>query len=79
MGRERFSREFEFIKNWDKLPDDAVVSIQIAAFFLGVSKRTILYHPQLMRTRVQLSENRYGYRVGDVRKIARGGFKEIAA
>jgi hypothetical protein len=25
MGRKRFSREFEFVRNWDLLPDDAVI------------------------------------------------------
>jgi hypothetical protein len=77
MGRKRFSREFEFVRNWDSLPDDAVIPTKIAAFFLGIDERTVRYHPHL--TRVQLSQGRYGFRCGDLRRLARGGFKEAVA
>jgi hypothetical protein len=77
MGRKRFSREFEFVRNWDSLPDDAVIPTKIAAFFLGIDERTVRYHPAL--TRVQLSQGRYGFRCGDLRKLARGELRETVA
>jgi hypothetical protein len=56
--------------NWDSLPDDAVVSAKITALVLGCAERTVRYHPNLER--VPISRGRYGYRCGNVRKIARG-------
>jgi hypothetical protein len=65
-----FAKSFEIIRHWDSLPDDAVVSAKITALVLGCAERTIRYHPALER--VAISRGRYGYRVGNVRKIARG-------
>jgi hypothetical protein len=65
-----FSKSFEIIRHWDSLPDDAVVSSRITALVLGCAERTIRYHPKLKR--IELSLGRYGFRVGNVRKIARG-------
>jgi hypothetical protein len=65
-----FSKSFEIIKHWDSLPDDAVVSTKITALVLGCAERTVRDHPDLER--VAISVGRYGYRVGNVRKIARG-------
>jgi hypothetical protein len=53
------------------MPDDAVSPTKLTALILGVSERTVRYHPSLPR--VYVSKCRYGQRVGDVRKIARGG------
>jgi hypothetical protein len=44
---------------------------------LGVSERTIRYHPQLPR--IQISRGRYGQRVGDIRKLCRDGIPREAA
>jgi hypothetical protein len=44
-----FSKSFEIIRNWDSLPDDAVVSAKITALVLGCAERTVRYHPDLER------------------------------
>jgi hypothetical protein len=67
----------EILERFAALPDDAVLPSKITAIILGVSERVIRYHPELPRR--QVSNGRYGQRVGDVRKLAREGITEIAA
>jgi hypothetical protein len=67
----------EILERFDVLPDDAVVASKVSAIILGVSERVIRYHPQLRR--VAVSQGRYGQRVGDIRKIVRGGTPVQAA
>ena len=67
----------EIFERFDALPDDAVVPSKVSAAFLGVSERTIRYHPDLPR--VTVSQGRYGQRVGDLRKIVRGSLSVQAA
>jgi hypothetical protein len=69
MGRD-FTKAFEIVKRFDDLPADAVISTKIAALVLGCADRTIRYHPRL--TRIQISRGRYGFRVANVRQVARG-------
>ncbi len=59
------------------LPDDAVLPSQVTAIILGVSERTIRYHPHLPR--VKISRGRYGQRVGDIRRLCREGIPQEAA
>jgi hypothetical protein len=61
----------EALARCNVLPDDAVLPSQIAAILLGVSERTVRYHPNLPR--VQISRGRYGFRAGDIRKLCREG------
>ena len=61
----------EILERFDVLPDDAVVPSKVTGIILGVSERTIRYHPNLPR--VQISRGRYGQRVGDIRKLCREG------
>jgi hypothetical protein len=61
----------EALARFNVLPDDAVLPSQVTAIILGVSERTIRYHPNLPR--VQISRGRYGQRVGDIRKLCREG------
>jgi hypothetical protein len=72
-----FSKSFEIIKHWDSLPDDAVVSAKIVELVLGCAGRTVRYHPDL--TRIYISRGRYGYRVGNVRRIIHKGAPNSAA
>jgi hypothetical protein len=67
----------EALARFNVLPDDAVLPSQVTAIILGVSERTIRYHPNLPR--VQISRGRYGQRVGDIRKLAREGIPQEAA
>jgi len=67
----------EILECFDSLPDDAVVLSRVTGIILGVSERTIRYHPYLPR--VQISRGRYGQRVGDIRKLAREGMPQGAA
>jgi hypothetical protein len=61
----------EALHRFDALPDDAVVPTRITGMILGISERTIRYHPHLPR--VQISRGRYGQRVSDIRKLCREG------
>ncbi len=67
----------EALARFNVLPDDAVLPSQVTAIILGVSERTIRYHPNLPR--VQISRGRYGQRVGDIRKLCRNGMPREAA
>jgi hypothetical protein len=67
----------EVLARFNVLPDDAVLPSQVTAIILGVSERTIRYHPNLPR--VQISRGRYGQRVGDIRKLCRDGLPREAA
>lgn len=67
----------EALARFNALPDDAVLPTQITAVILGVSERTVRYHPNLPR--VQISRARYGQRVGDIRKPCREGIPQEAA
>jgi hypothetical protein len=61
----------EVLQRFDALPDDAILPSRVTGIILGVSERTVRYHPQLPR--VQVSAGRYGQRVGDIRKLVRKG------
>jgi hypothetical protein len=61
----------EILERFDCLPADAVVPSRITAIILGLSERTVRYHPYLPR--VQIARGRYGQRVGDIRKLVRDG------
>lgn len=67
----------EALARFNVLPDDAVLPSQVTAIILGVSERTIRYHPNLPR--IQISRGRYGQRVGDIRKLCREGMPQAAA
>ena len=60
----------ELLKRWSLLPDEAVVHAKVAAAVTGLSERTIRYDSRFPR--VYLTENRYGIRVGDIRKVLAG-------
>jgi hypothetical protein len=61
----------ETLQRFDALPDDAILPTRITGIILGISERTVRYHPNLPR--VQIARGRYGFRVGDVRKLCREG------
>jgi hypothetical protein len=65
-----FSKSFEILRNWDSLPDDAVISTKVTALLLGCAERTVRYHPKLKR--IEISRGRYGFRVGELRQVVRG-------
>jgi hypothetical protein len=56
------------IREFDCLPDDAVVPRRVTAALLHISERTV----RRCVPTVQLSARRRGNRVGDIRAIARG-------
>jgi len=59
------------LERFSSLPDEAVISSKLAAIILDISERTTRYHPHLRR--IWVSEGRYGFQVGQVRKLARDG------
>ncbi len=67
----------EILQRFDALPDDAIVPSKVTAIILGMSERTVRYHPHLKR--VCISIGRYGQRVGDIRKLCRNGMPREAA
>jgi hypothetical protein len=69
MPRPIFSRRIlEIIKNFDDLPNDAVVPTSVTAAVHNVSERTVRrrYHS------VWLSPGRKGQHVGTIRAMSRG-------
>jgi hypothetical protein len=66
----------ELLKRWPSLPDEAVVHCKVTAAMTGLSERSIRYDPRFKR--VYLTKNRYGNRVGDVRKVLAGMSKDGA-
>jgi hypothetical protein len=66
----------EILERFDALPDAAVIPSKITSIILGLSERTTRYHPNLPR--VQISPNRYGQRVGDIRRLSREGMIQAA-
>jgi hypothetical protein len=77
MPNDYLNNTLEALQRFDALPDDAVVPSRVTGMILGISERTIRYHPYLPR--VQISRGRYGQRVGDIRKLCREGMPQDAA
>jgi hypothetical protein len=67
----------EILERFNSLPDDAILPSRVTAIILGMSERTVRYHLHLPRVRI--SRQRYGQRVGDVRKLCREGMPREAA
>jgi hypothetical protein len=61
----------KYLERFDQLSDDAVAPTKIASIILGLSDRSVRYHPNLQR--IYVSKSRYGFRIGDIRKLAREG------
>jgi len=62
---------FDIVRNFDDLPNSAVVSTNVAVVVTGLSSRTVRDHPHLPR--IYTSADRYGYRVGDLRRLLTKG------
>jgi len=60
----------ELLRRWPHLPSEAIVNAKLAAAVLSLSERSIRYHENLPR--IYLGKARYGFRVGDIRKILMG-------
>jgi hypothetical protein len=58
----------EILRNFDSLPDDAVVPSWVSAAVHGISMRTV----RRTYPSVKLSPNRKGQRVGMLRAMSRG-------
>jgi hypothetical protein len=61
----------ELLKRWPSLPDEAVAHVKLVAAVTGLSERTVRHDPRFER--VYVTQNRYGIRVGNVRKVLAGG------
>ena|SRR6516225_1981442 len=64
-----------FVKDFDRLPDDAIVCHQATEVLLGglVSSRQLRRKPPIPRR--QISPQRFGFRAGDIRALIRGDFR----
>ena len=67
----------EALERFNSLPDDAILPSRVTGIILGLSERTVRYHPHLPR--VQISRGRYGQRVRDIRRLCREGMPREAA
>jgi hypothetical protein len=67
-------KTLDVLKAFPNLPDDAIIPAPTAALLLGLSDRTVRRHPNLPRRYV--SRDRYGFRAGDIRRIAHEGVPE---
>jgi hypothetical protein len=65
---------FQLIQNFDSLPDDAVVSDAVARIVLNVPassfRKNFKDNPKLPK--IELSAQRWGRRVGNLRSLIRG-------
>jgi hypothetical protein len=62
----------ELIRNFDELPDDAVVSLEVSRIIRGgVSEWSDRRNPDPRLQRVPISLNRFGHRVGSIRAVVR--------
>jgi hypothetical protein len=78
MARSAFSaRILEIVKKFDDLPDDAVVPFSVFTAMGGPSERTFRRSPPIPK--IQLTKKIGGGRVGDWRKLVRGGSPQAAA
>lgn len=70
---------FKLASQFDALPDDAIVTTATAAIILGgtLTEQTLRRNPPI--TRRQVSQRRYGFRVGDLRALIRGEIRPAAA
>jgi hypothetical protein len=69
---------FDTVAHFDKLPDDGILCAEATELLLGgtVTKRQLRRDPPIPRR--QLSKRRYGFRVGDIRKLIRGELQPAA-
>jgi hypothetical protein len=58
------------IKNFDQLPDDAIVSPKVLAALTGTSARTLRRSPPIPK--IKITSQRGGFHVGTIRKLLRG-------
>jgi hypothetical protein len=63
-------RLLQTIKNFDALPDDAIVHTEVTSALTGLSPRCVRHHPKLPRR--YLTRRRYGQQVRDIRALLRG-------
>lgn len=61
---------YDVVANFDRLPDDAIVSPPVAAILLSCTDRHLRRDPPIPRRRI--SERLHGFRVGDLRALIRG-------
>jgi hypothetical protein len=62
--------DFDLIRRFDELPNDAVVPLKVTAVILNMSERTVRRQSPVRR--VQTSPRCFGNRVGDIRALVRG-------
>jgi hypothetical protein len=65
------------VEKFDQLPNDAIVRDEVTAQIFGVSIWTVRRENPVPRR--QISERRYGRRVGDIRAKVRGAFEPQTA
>jgi hypothetical protein len=64
----------EILRQFDNLPDTAVVPTKVTAAVIGTCEKTVRNNPLLPKRWV--SPGRYGQGVGDIRRLVRDGIPE---
>jgi hypothetical protein len=65
--------------NFDRLPEDAIVDTKTALIILGGTQCEYTLRTKPPITRRQISQRRFGFRVGDLRALIRGEIQPNAA
>jgi hypothetical protein len=61
----------DLVRNFDALPDDALVPTKVLEIVINTSEWTLRRNPPLL-PRIHTSQKSFGYRVGDIRALVRG-------
>ncbi|HEY1982973.1 MAG TPA: hypothetical protein VGH13_23075 [Xanthobacteraceae bacterium] len=62
----------KIVSQFDQMPEDAILPAKAAAILLGgsLTEQTLRRNPPI--TKRQISQRRFGFRVGDLRTLIRG-------
>jgi len=66
----------DLLQAFGLLPDDSIASPKMTAAVLNISDRTLRRSPPIPR--IQLTAQRFGFRVGTIRQLIRGQFTRAA-
>jgi hypothetical protein len=62
--------EIEILQNFEKLPDDVLVSTKVTSLVINLSDRSLRRNPPIRK--IVVSPGKFCFRVGDIRALMRG-------
>jgi hypothetical protein len=63
--------EIEILQNFEKLPDDVLVSTKVTSLVINLSERSLRRDTSVIR-KIAVSPGKFCFRVGDIRALVRG-------